>query len=58
MGMIQYIHVDILKWFWRELDRKHDLIRNLNIFPGHIFKCKNREKTPKNVENHEKYISL
>ena len=44
MSMIQYIHVANLKRFCWELNRKHDLIRNFNIFPGHIFVSKNSDK--------------
>ena len=47
IGMIQWINEGNLKWFWWELDRKqkkHDLIRNLNIFP---VLSKNRHKTQK-----------
>ena len=48
MGMIQWIHVSHLKRFWWELHRKHDLIRNFNIFQV-IFLSKNTEKTPRNT---------
>ena len=54
MSMMQWKHVSYLKWFWWELHRKLDLIRNLNIFfSGQIFLSKVTEKTPQNTNNHK-----
>ena len=46
--MTQWIHIANVKWFWWELDRKYELIRNLNIFPR---PHKNTEKHPKCIKD-------
>ena len=45
MSIIQWNYVPNLKWFWLELDSKHDLIRNINIFPRQQFLSKISDKT-------------
>ena len=37
MGMILWTYVAKLKWFWWELDRKIDLIRNLIFYQDNFF---------------------
>ena len=40
---------------WLEIYKTHDLIRNRNIFPGHIFLSKNSDENTKNKGNYKIY---